>query len=238
MLILAPVVRADDQADAKAIIEKATKAHGGADKLANVKAFTSKMKGKVHVMGLDLDFTGSTAMQEPEKMRVEIESEVMGMKFTSLQVFNKDKAWASINGMTMELDKEAVAAFKEKLYLGDVGRLVKLTDKQFKLKPLGEIKVDGKEAIGVHVECKGHADVNLYFDKKTNLLVKTETREKDPASGEEYATSTILGDYKVIDGVQVAHKAEIKRDDKPFVEAEISDYKIEKELSDTLFEKP
>jgi hypothetical protein len=238
VLMLAPAARADDQADAKAIIEKALKAHGGADKLGKIKAYTSKMKGKVHVMGLDLDFTGSTSVQEPDKMRVEIEAEVMGMKVTSLQVFNKDKAWVSVNGTTMELDKDAIEAFKEKLYLGEVGRMVNLTDKKFKLSTVGEVKVAGKEAIGVRIECKGHADVSLFFDKKTNLLVKTETREKDPASGTEFATETIVSDYKVVDGVQIAHKAEVKRDDKPFVEAEISGYKIEKELSDTLFEKP
>ncbi len=50
-LMAAATVRADDAADAKAVVEKAIKAMGGAEKLDQTKAFTSKMKGKVFVMG-------------------------------------------------------------------------------------------------------------------------------------------------------------------------------------------
>jgi hypothetical protein len=238
ILLLAPAVRADDEADAKAILAQAIKAQGGADKLAAIKATITKGKGKVHVNSMDLDYTSTSSIQGTEKLRIEIDTEVMGMKFTILQIFNKDKGWISVGGMTMDADKDTLQEFKEQMYAQDVAHLVKLTGKDFKLTPVGEVKVAGKEAVGLRVESKGHRDINLFFDKKTNLLVKIESRQKDPQTGKEFNSETFLSDYKEKDGIQVPHKIEIKRDGEAFLEGEVTDYKVEKELSDTLFEKP
>jgi hypothetical protein len=57
--------RADDQADIKALIEKAFKAHGGAEKINQYKGMIMKLKGKVRVMGSALDYTGDMLVQVP-----------------------------------------------------------------------------------------------------------------------------------------------------------------------------
>jgi hypothetical protein len=237
---LAPTaVRAEDKPDAKTIIEKAIKAHGGADKIDKVKATVVKTKGTVHVMGMDIAFTGTNSSQEPDKMRVEVDVTVMGMDFKSTQIFNKDKAWVGVNGTFTEVDKDMVKLFQEKMYGSRVGRLTPLLkDKEFKLSVVGESKIGDKEAVGIRVECKDHADITLYFDKKTNRLIKTEGREKDPMSGEEVNQEVFLEEYKDKDGIPVPHKVTVKRDGKDFVEAEVTDHKVEEKLDDSLFDKP
>jgi len=238
VLILAPAARADDK-DARAIIEKAIKANGGADKIDKVKAVVVKGKGTVHVMAMDLDFTSVNSSQDADKMRVEVDVTVMGMDFKTVQIFNKDKAWSGVNGTFTELPKEAVEEFQEKMHGSRVGRLTPLLkDKEFKLSALGESKVGGKEAVGVRVEYKGKRDINVYFDKKTSLMLKTETREKDLQSGMEVNSETFMEEYKDKDGLPVPHKITVKRDDKPFVELEVTDYKAEDKLDDSLFAKP
>jgi hypothetical protein len=230
--------RADDQADAKAIIEQAIKAQGGPEKLEKSRTFSVKMKGKLHIMGMDLDITGAS-YTEPKRIRNEAELEIMGKPIKTAQVFTETKGFVVVNDMTIDFDKDVVEAAKEKMYAAEVGRLVVLTkDKEFKLSTLGESKVDGKDALGVRIEHKGRADITLYFDKKTHMLVKAEGREKDPQSGEESNVETVFGDYKDIDGVKVPHKITIAKDGKPFVEAELSDYKFEDKLDDSLFAKP
>jgi hypothetical protein len=239
LAVTATAVRADESADAKAVIEKAIKAHGGLDKISKVKAVSMKMKGKLHLMGMDLDFTGASYLQDPDKLRNEVDLTIMGTEIKTAQIFNGDKGWATANGNTIELDKDQVAEAKEKMYSGGVGKLFTLgTDKEFKLTLLGESKIDGKETIGVRVAHKDHKDVNLYFDKKTHLLIMTETREKSPEKGEEVAAKTVVHEYKEVDGIQTASKVSVTHDDKAFVEAEISDFKVEEKLDDALFSKP
>ena len=71
-MVVAPAcVRADDDAEMKALIEKAIKAHGGADKLSKQKATTMKFKGKIYAAD-GLDYTGELALQYPDRVRTDI----------------------------------------------------------------------------------------------------------------------------------------------------------------------
>lgn len=234
--------RADDADDAKAVkelIAKAIKAHGGKDVLTKYKASENKMKGTVHVMGMAIDFTGEVAYQAPNRMRIEIDAEVGGMTFKTIQVLAGDKGWISTNGKVSKMTKDMLAEGKEQFHSGAVTRLVVLEQKGYTLSPLGEAKVNGREAVGVRVAHKGYRDVSLYFDKKTHMLVKSETRGKDlMAGGEEYTGETFYSDYKKVDGVQVAHKVVVKRDGKKYVEGEITESKVAEKLDDSVFAKP
>ena len=65
LVLAAPaLVRADDDAEMKALIEKAIKAHGGADKLNKQKATTMKFKGKIYAVGDGLEPVGGELGEE------------------------------------------------------------------------------------------------------------------------------------------------------------------------------
>src|SRR5262245_23081717 len=168
----AGLVRADGEADARQVIDKAIKAQGGADKLAKLKAHTFKMKGKYYGMSAEgVDYKGEWSIQQPDKFRMEIDVEVMGQTFKVIHVINGDKGWNRMMDMTKEMDKEELDEHKEELYATRVSYLVDLKDKGFTLAPLGEVKVGKQDAVGIRVSHKGHRDINLFFDKKTHLLL-------------------------------------------------------------------
>jgi hypothetical protein len=237
LLLAAPSARADDQAEVKALLDKAIKAAGGEEKLTKFKAGTSKLKGKLHAMGQAIEIAGEYALQLPDRLRVEIDFEIMGMKFKSVQIFNGDKGWISVNGMTMEIDKDMVAEGQEGLHALAVTQLVPLKDKAYKLTLLGESKLGDRTVVGVQVARKGQRDVNLFFDKEKYLLLKSEHRTKD-MNGAEVNQETVYGDYKVADGMAYPTKLTIKQDGKDFLEAEITEYKPAEKLDDSLFAKP
>src|SRR5262245_45228358 len=79
-LLIAAGAKADEQADLQKVIDKAIKAHG-ADKADKKKAHTFKIKGTVHVMGMDLEFTGDYQVQDPDKVRQVTTTTVMGNEF-------------------------------------------------------------------------------------------------------------------------------------------------------------
>ena len=238
-LAVAVPARADDQADARKIIDKAITAHGGAEALAKNPASTSKMKGKFYGMGEGIDFTGTFSMHPPDRFYFEIKMTIMNQAFTLVQAMKGDKGWVSLNGMVQDLPKEGVAEIHEGLHVHELGRLVCLTGKDYKLSTLGEVKVDNKPALGIHVEFKGRRDVNLFFDKETGLLVKTETRAKDAMMGDqEFTAENYLREYKKVGAVMVPQKVEIRRDGKLFVEGETTEYTTSEKLDDALFAKP
>ena len=238
VLAVAVPARADDAADAKALVEKAVKAHGGQDKLEKFAGHTTKFKGKFHGMGQMLDMSGEIAVQGSDKHRLDVEVEVGGMKFRFVAVLNGDKAWKRMGDATTESDKDEVAEAKAQAYASWVSTLAPLKDKQFTLATLGETKVNDKPAVGVKVSSKGQRDIDLYFDKTTMLLVKTETRVKDDGSGQEVTEENYPSEYKDLQGTKQAMKFTVKRDGKLFVEGEATDLQLAEKLDASVFAKP
>jgi hypothetical protein len=228
-------VRADDEAKLRAVLDKAIKAHGGADNLKKLQAEVAKTKGTFYGMGEGIEYTEKLSIQQPNRMRIDIEAG----NFTFIQVFDKDKGWRKINDNTEELSKEEVAEVREQMYAGEVANLVVLQDKSYKLSSGGEIKVGDRAAVGVRVEHKGHRPVSLYFDKDNGLLLKTETTGKDTRNdNKEFTSEELFSDYKKVGGLMVAHKVRINRDGKKYVEFEVTECKLSEKLDHSAFAKP
>ena len=133
----------------------------------------------------------------------------------------------------------AIAEAREQMHVQRVTKLVALKDKAYTVKPLGEAKVGDKAAVGLLVTHKDRRDVSLYFDKKTHLLLKVETRGKDvQAGGQEFTGETFYSDYKEIEGVKYAMKAVLKRDGKLFLETESTEVTPQDKLDAATFAKP
>ena len=238
VLSAAVTARADD-ADAKAIVDKALRAHGGADTVAKFSATTTKFKGTVHSMGQALPFTGEIATQGADRVKVDVEAEAAGMKFRFVSVLSGDKGWIKAPGAdTKEMDKDELAEAKEQAHAGWVASLVPLTGKGLTLAKIGEVEIDKRPALGVKVSGKGRRDVDLYFDKETGLLVKAESRVKDEGSGQEVTQESFYADYKDVQGVKYAMKITVKRDGKPYVEGEVTDVEFAEKLDAGVFAKP
>src|SRR5262249_5888173 len=136
------------------------------------------------------------------------------------------------------MDKDRLAESREELHVIAVtAQLTPLLKKDYKLSDLGDVKVDGKPAVGIHVTRKGYRDIKLYFDPKTMLLAKVEHRVKDD-QGQEVAEETYYSDYKDVSGMKAAHTLKIKRDGQDYLDATLSDVKLQEKLSDDTFAKP
>ncbi len=221
----------------KAIIEKAIKAYGGEDKLSKLKAGQAKSKGKIELFG-GLAFTQETSYQLPNKVKEVINLEVMGNQVTIITVYNGKEGWMSAMGQTQDLDGKLLDEVKEGIHLSRVGRLVALKEKGYELSPLGEVKINGKPAVGVKVASKGHRDVSLFFDKNSGLLAKMERRGVDPQTGQEFKEERFPSDYKAVNGIQIPQKLVMHRDGKKFMELEFQEYKALDKLDDSEFAKP
>ncbi len=230
--------RADDAGDARALVEKAVKAHGGREKLAKLTGHTLQFKGTFHGMGQAIPMTGEIKTQGADRQRIEVEVEAGGQKFRVLVVLNGDKGWTRMGDQTMEMDKDVLAEAREQAYAGWVATLEPLAGKQFTLATIGEVEIAKRPALGVKVTSKGRRDVDLYFDKATGLLVKTETRVKDEGSGQEVTEEMFPGEYKEVDGTKQSMKFTVKRDGKPYLDGEVTDYQLVEKMDASVFAKP
>jgi hypothetical protein len=237
LLLGANTSRADEQADAKALLDKAMKAMGGEAKLA--KLSTASVKGKLtgspggQELTVDLDGT----WQGMSQYRADAEVQDGGQNFKGVVVFNGDKGWLKKNSQTQEAPA-GVAPFVQNLFhAGRMPQLLpNLTDKDYKLSLLGEILVGDKPAVGLSIGHKDRKDVSLFFDKEKGLPIKSEVRLTDP-QGKEITATFHYSDYKDFDGVKLSGRIMIKVDEIELT-MELKDVKPVDKVDDSLFDKP
>jgi hypothetical protein len=170
-------------------------------------------------------------------VRVDIEVEVAGQKITVVNIFDRDKGWLKTGNDTKEMDKDQINEAREKGHAAWVASLVPLKDKGYSLSLVGEDKVGDKPVTTIRVSHKDRRDVTLYFDQKSHMLLKSESRVKDDATGQEVTEETLYKDYND-KGLKQPKKLTINRDGKLFIEAESVDYKPGQDIDDSTFGKP
>jgi hypothetical protein len=227
----------DGQNEARAIVEKAIKAHGGEAYLKKYAAATLKIKGHLEILG-GFDLTQEMRFQLPDKFRQDSEFEIMGQQIRSSVIYNAGKAHLEVNGQKVDMGDKLVESLKDGTRLMVAGKLVPLRDKGYELSVVGEADVNGKPAVGVRVVKEGQRDVILYFDKKTSLIAKMEHRTVDPMSEQELTEERIITEYHKVDGVPEPKKILINRDSKKFLEAEVVEMKLHEKLDDGDFKLP
>src|SRR5262249_13660389 len=161
-----------------------------------------------------------------DQKRFIVDAKINDQAFKLTKVVNGGKGWIKLNDdKAQPMNKEMLAEAQEEMYETHVVTLLPLKDKAVKLSPLGEAKVQGKDAVGVRVSHKGRRDVNLYFDKASGLLLKSEMTVKnvEDGSNKEMTQETLYSDYKEFQGTKQPTKLLAKRDGKRYVEGELSE---------------
>lgn len=227
-----------DDAASRAIIDKAIESHGGETQLTKFKGATSKLKGTVQINGAAVEFNGEVSSQDANQLRILISFVLDGQSISFASVLNRDQGWLKINNDTIDMPAEQLAETKEQAYSAWVSTLLPLKDKAFTLAPFGEIEIAGRKAVGVNVAREGRRPINLFFDKETSRLVRTESRVRDETTSQELTEEATYSDYKPVEGIQQPMKITIKRDGKPHAEVEVTEFKLAEKLDDSVFARP
>jgi hypothetical protein len=234
---MAPVMA---QGDAKAVIEKAIKAHGGKDLLEKFPASSSKFKGEMSIMGLDMTFEGK-GVQGPGQYKFELAADVGGQKLSIVQIVDgaKVKTKAMLGGMDLPqpTDEGAIDELKFALINQEVTQLTPLLSntKKYSIKADADDDVDGKKAATVVVTVKLDGDktkeMKLFFDKDNGMLVKFGRNGLSPGGdGKEVLQESVMSDFKSVDGLMVPMKTVTYIEGKKFMTMQQTEHKILEKL--------
>jgi outer membrane lipoprotein-sorting protein len=231
-------LRAGGEGEAEAIIAKTIKAHFPKGLDMKNKALRMKSKGTLHIMGLDLDYAQEVAIHMPNKFRESMEMNVMNQNVAVTSVYNGKDAWIVANGKEVPINDDIRNEFKEAAENMAIMQGLFLKDKSLKFSLVGDMKVKGKDAVGVIVSREGKKDITLYLDKATGLMAKVELRKRDLMTGQEVTEERFITEYQDAQGRKVAKKVEVLRDGKPFIEAEVQEVQILPKIDDSEFTQP
>jgi hypothetical protein len=216
--LLAPAARAQD--DAKAIVEKAIKAHGGADTLDKYKAGKGKLKGVIIIMGQEVEIAGDMSFMYPDKGKAVLTLSVQGQKISITQLIAGDRVEVVVMGMKQPIPDEQAADVRMSQYIAYLTQLTPLLKgDQLTLKALGETKFEG---------------VKLFFDKDSGMLIKADHMSTDEG-GKQVLTEQIFGAYKEFKGIKVPTKETVIKDGKKSQEIVTEAFEPLEKLDDKTF---
>ncbi len=225
--------------DAKAVLRKAIKAHGGEKLLSNMKGITAKFKGTIDIMGKAREMTGENVLLKPDKLKTSVTVDIEGMQIPVIVVFDGKKMWRSVLNKVEEIkDEKVLTEMRESLQAEGAGSLPEFLEAPYKVSTIGEVKVMGKDAVGIRVTKKGQRDITFYFDKKTHLVVKSEMRVNDTEAGQEVTQEKFITAYRDTDGVKTGSRLVIHKDGKLFMELDITETKVHEKLDESNFKMP
>jgi len=225
-----------DSAEIKTLLDKALKAAGGADKLAKLKNVTWKMKATI-TKGVTVNLNMAGSAQGWDRLRMQADLEINGMQKNMVMVMTDKNAWVNRDGETKEPPAKEIDPFRESYFaLRATHMLAALKGKGYQLSHLGEVNVKDQPAIGLRISRKDKPDVNLYFDKKTHLPVKTDLRVPGP-QGQDIEIELFFSEHKEFGGLKHFTKLTLKAGGQE-TPMEISDIQPQEQLDATLFDRP
>lgn len=233
------VLRAADDNDAKALVDKAIAATGGEAKLAAAKALTWKSKGKLRFGESASQYTAQATLADLNHVRQEFEGEFGGNQVKGIVVLNGDQAWRKLGDQSRKIEGDALANEKRNIYLQVIGTasLLPLKSDDFRVEPAGEEKVGNADAVAIKVTGPDGKDFKLYFDKSSHLPIKIMAQVRG-FGGDEFAQETIYSDFKDFDGLKKATKVEGRRNGVTFLEGELTDFKVLEAVDPEAFAEP
>jgi hypothetical protein len=186
-------------AKAKAILQQATEALGGA---AYLNVHNSDCSGRFARFQHSGEIGGYIEVREyremPDKSRVEYDP-----KATIIDVYAGDKGWTLDRSGVSDLPAADMADYQEqlKMQMGNVLRN-RTNDSSLFFRYGGSDVVDLKEADWVEIGDREGRTLRIAVGRSDHLPIRTVLLQRDPKTGEKTERSTYYTTYHPIDGIE------------------------------------
>ncbi len=216
--------------DTRRLIEKAIDAKGGLERLRSIKTVRSDSELIFATPSGNAKVKTKAYVRYPGQFRVDAE----GPDGLRIQTFDNGSAWVGDGTGVEDAPPMIVRIMEASIQRDTVGLLLALIDKRVAGQRLSDVQFDGKACPALEVQLNPAGRVVLIFDPATGLLVQ----QRYGGDATEAATEERFSDYRQVDGLQVAHRAILKRANNPPVERLVRTFEINVPIEASFFKKP
>lgn len=227
----------EEPTPARKNLDKAIEAMGGKARLS-LPGFSGSSEGKIFIENQMRTIRNDWHVQGLDKVKWASEVDLNGKNSFTLVVDGK-QGWLKGNqGEANSVDPEHIKPFLHGLAALRIAEsLVPLTDKNWKLSHLGDLKIDETMCVGIKASRKGFPDMDIYFDKASHLphrvaMTITET------TGREVPYHATFTKYKDVGGRKFFSHLQVVREDQLMLEMDRSGFKTHDQNDDSSFGKP
>jgi hypothetical protein len=174
----------------------------------------------------------TTSLQYPDRVHVETRLPTE----TVVQIYDGRRAWIRDAEGIHDVPEQAIRELQASLKRDTLAALVAVHDGRLRARLLPDVPSTGGTRLRA-VELSGAETepVVLYIDPRTHLVM----RQTYVGSGEDRPfVEETFSDYRLVDGVQIAFLAQVRRAGRQLIERRVTDIAINPLLPPTLFRRP
>lgn len=214
------------------IIAKNLEAKGGLDKITAIKS--GKATGKMMNRGIEMPIT--MWYVKPDKIKMEMSFSDKKMTFA----YDGKIAWqiSPFSGSTdpQEMTGDMADNMKENIEnLNDP--LIDYEKKGHKVEFIGKDEMEGTEVLKLKLTLKSGKESTLFIDAETFIELKTVSINKT-SDGQEMTIENVMGDYKPVAGVMMAHSISITMNGQESGSITFDSFEPNIQLPDDFFSMP
>ena len=212
------------------LVARAIEAKGGMALLRSIKTVKSASEMVVTTPQGNVTIAATSYVRYPGQFRVDAQ----GPDGIRIQTFDAGSAWIS-DGENVE---EAPASFRSALQSGvqrdGIGLLLALADDRVRGRRVADVTLGGRVMPAIEADLAAAGRVTLAFDPATGLLAY----QRYGGGEGEPTTEETFSDYREVQGLQVAHRASVRREGQPPVQRIVRTFEYNVPLDPDLFKKP
>jgi zinc protease len=230
----APAITPEEGTKAKALLDRVIAAKGGLEKLRGIKSIIATTRTTAANGQAPPETT--TYLQYPN--RVHIETRIVGAAspVTIVQVYDGERAWVRNPDGVFDVPAPRLKDMQTGLKRDTIALLLAAASGEMRARILPDVKDDaGKVYQALELSDATLDPMVLYVDPATALIAKQSYVAGAPG---QPIIEERFGEYRPIDGIQIAFNASVRRGGQPLLERRVLDIKINTPIDPALFKRP
>jgi zinc protease len=218
---------------ARVVIERALRAHGGAVRIKALKDVTTRSSISIASPNGSVEGDLLTAVKLPDKARIEMS--LLGQR--GVQVVNGDKGWATSGGQVKDLTADETQGMRAGLKVQVLPLLARLAAHGSQVGWVGA-DVVGADSVDVIWVVDPDATTRASFARGTGLLVRLEQEEPSMFGEGKVPMARLYSDYRAVDGLMVPFKIERFARGQRLIADTVGAYELNRGVPDAPFLRP
>jgi zinc protease len=211
---------------AKTLLDKATAAKGGLEKLKAIRTVRAETTTTVRAAAGTVTFPSTTWIEYPDRFRVD--ADMPGGQLA--QVYADGRYWVQDASGVKEMPEEGRTPMRSAIERDTIRLLVKAATGELVVR---EIDSDDPRLDAIEISGAGMSPLSLYINRDNGLIEKARY-----ASGAEGRSEEQYSDYRSVKGVQFAFHTVLRRGALPEIERDVKTIHYNVPLPPGLFVKP
>jgi predicted Zn-dependent peptidase len=216
--------------DARGLVDRAIEAKGGMSLLRSIRTVKSASEMVFATPTGQARVTATAYVRYPAQFRIDAE----GPDGLRIQTFDNGVAWVGDAAGVEDAPAVVARSMQAGVQRDTVALLLALADKRVTARRVDDVSVNETPMPALEVDLSAAGRVTLVFDRTSGLLLL----QRYGGAADEPVTEEAFFDYRPVQGLQVAHRARLRRATSPPFERIVRSFEVNPPIESAFFKKP